>query len=95
MIRDRNRMNAICAFYENKKLDENEHKGDWKDESIEGLWNNICEEYEEAWHDVTNYNFELAKLELADLINTSKMLLEKLHDECSESTETTRVRALK
>jgi len=41
------------------------------------------------------YDFEFAKLELADLINRSKMLLEKLHDECSEVTEATRVRALK
>jgi len=83
-MRDRGRMNAICAFYENKKLDENNHKGDWKEESVQELWKKVREEFWEVDEEFRSLDFELAKLELADLINTSKMLLEKLHDVCKK-----------
>jgi phosphoribosyl-ATP pyrophosphohydrolase len=81
MIRDRKRMNEICAIYENKKLDDNEHKGDWKDDSIKKLFDKVREEFNEVCVDMFAREYELARYELADLINVSKMLLEKLHDE--------------
>ena len=94
-MRDRARMNAICAFYENAKLDQNDHKGDWKSLGIEELWNNIVEEYDETHAEMMSCNWELAKYELADMINTCKMALEKVHDICQDGTKANRVRANK
>ncbi len=95
-MRDRIRMNAICAFYENKKLDMNEHKDDWKNETLEELWIGVIEEFDESGVEMNpahngGVNLELLKDELADLINRAKMALEKAHD----MSGLNRVRALK
>jgi len=80
IVRDRRELNEVSEFYENLKLDQNEHKKCWKDEETQVLIDKVVEEFGELVVELSKFNYSEALKESADLTNASKMLTLRLHE---------------
>ncbi len=78
-MRDYAKMRLTCKQYEDIKLLQNEHKGNWLDQDLNELIALVVEEYDELISDLKEKKYKLALMECADLRNATGFLLEKLY----------------